>query len=236
MAKDVLEVTLTRVVHADLSRRQFLRGTGLALGTIGLAACGGGTTTTNAGPVAVGSVLDGTGGLNIYGTVMIDATNFAVDDINKKGGVLGRQLKLTAFDAQSTNDKYVQYADQLMLETKAAVIMGGITSGSREAIRPSIDKNKQLYFYNEQYEGGVCDKYVFATGVVPSQQPSTLVKWTMDNVGKTVYTLAADYNYGHISSDWVKFYLSKNGGIPLRDYIHQPSPADLFSLLTQQQP
>ncbi|MDQ2944173.1 MAG: transporter substrate-binding protein, partial [Candidatus Dormibacteraeota bacterium] len=200
MAKDELEVTLTRLIQGDLSRRQFLWGTGLALGTIGLAACGGGTTTPTAGPVPVGSVLDGTGGLNIYGTVMIDATNFAVDDINKNGGVLGRQLKLTAFDAQSTNDKYVQYADQLMLETKAAVIMGGITSGSREAIRPSIDKNKQLYFYNEQYEGGVCDKFVFATGVGPSQQLSTLVKWTMDNVGKTVYTLAADYNYGHISS------------------------------------
>src|SRR5439155_356266 len=201
----------------------------------GVAACGGGTTTTNAGPVAVGSVLDGTGGLNIYGTVMIDATNFAIDEINKKGGVLGRQLKLTAFDAQSTNDKYVQYADQLMLDTKAAVIMGGITSGSREAMRPSIDKNKQLYFYNEQYEGGVCDKYVFCTGVVPSQQLSTLVKWTMDNVGKTVYTLAADYNYGHISSDWVKFYLSKNGGTLLGVDFIPLDVADFGSILTKLQ-
>src|SRR5438034_663120 len=212
MAKDELEVTLTRVIHTDLSRRRFLQGTGLALGTIGLAACGGGTTTTNAGPVAVGSVLDGTGGLNIYGTVMIDATNFAIDEINKKGGVLGRQLKLTAFDAQSTNDKYVQYADQLMLETKAAVIMGGITSGSREAMRPSIDKNKQLYFYNEQYEGGVCDKYVFCTGVTPAQQLGTLIPWAVKEYGKKVYTLAADYNYGHISADWVKVFLGKAGG------------------------
>ena len=47
MAKDELEVTLTRVIHTDLSRRRFLQGTGLALGTIGLAACGGGTTTTH---------------------------------------------------------------------------------------------------------------------------------------------------------------------------------------------
>ena len=235
MAKNELEVTLTRLIQGDLSRRKFLWGTGLALGTIGLAACGGSTTTPTGGPVPVGSVLDGTGGLNIYGTVMIDATNFAVDDINKKGGVLGRQLKLTAFDAQSTNDKYVQYADQLMLETKAAVIMGGITSGSREAIRPSIDKNKQLYFYNEQYEGGVCDKYVFATGVVPSQQLSTLVKWTMDNVGKTVYTLAADYNYGHISSDWVKFYLNKNGGTLLGVDFIPLDVADFGSTLTKLQ-
>jgi len=236
MAKDEIEVSLTRLIERDLSRRQFLWGSGAALGSLGLAACGiGGTSTPSGGPVPVGSVLDGTGGLNIYGTVMIDATNFAIDDINKKGGVLGRQLKLTAFDAQSTNDKYVQYADQLMLETKAAVIMGGITSGSREAIRPSIDKNKQLYFYNEQYEGGVCDKYVFCTGVVPSQQLSTLVKWTMDNVGKTVYTLAADYNYGHISSDWVKFYLNKNGGTLLGVDFIPLDVADFGSTLTKLQ-
>src|SRR3989454_8908115 len=118
-----------------------------------------------------------------------------------------------------------------MLETKAAVIMGGITSGSREPIRPSIDKNKQLYFYNEQYEGGVCDKYLFATGVVPSQQLSTLFKWTMVNVGKTVYTLAADYNYGHISSDWVKFYLNNDGGTLLRGYFLPLDRADFGSIL-----
>jgi len=236
MAKDEYEVTLTRLTQGSLSRRQFLWGSGLALGTLGLAACGvNNTPAQSGGPVPVGSLLDGTGGLNIYGKVMIDATNFAVDDINKKGGVLGRQLKLTAFDTQSTNDKYVQYADQLMLETKAAVVMGGITSGSREAIRPSIDRNKQLYFYNEQYEGGVCDKLVFATGVVPSQQLSTLVKWTMENVGTTVYTLAADYNYGHISSDWVKFYLNKNGGTLLGVDFIPLDVADFGSILTKLQ-
>jgi branched-chain amino acid transport system substrate-binding protein len=236
MPKDEYEVTLTRLTQGNLSRRQFLWSSGLALGTLGLAACGVNNTPAQSGaPVPVGSLLDGTGGLNIYGKVMIDATNFAVDDINKKGGVLGRQLKLTAFDTQSTNDKYVQYADQLMLETKAAVVMGGITSGSREAIRPSIDRNKQLYFYNEQYEGGVCDKLVFCTGVVPSQQLSTLVKWTMDNVGKTVYTLAADYNYGHISSDWVKFYLNKNGGTLLGVDFIPLDVADFGSILTKLQ-
>jgi branched-chain amino acid transport system substrate-binding protein len=236
MAKDEYEVALTSLTQGNLSRRQFLWGSGLALGTLGLAACGVNNTPAQGGaPVPVGSLLDGTGGLNIYGKVMIDATNFAVDDINKKGGVLGRQLKLTAFDTQSTNDKYVQYADQLMLETKAAVVMGGITSGSREAIRPSIDRNKQLYFYNEQYEGGVCDKLVFSTGVVPSQQLSTLVKWTMDNVGKTVYTLAADYNYGHISSDWVKFYLNKNGGTLLGVDFIPLDVADFGSILTKLQ-
>jgi urea transport system substrate-binding protein len=165
-----------------------------------------------AGTITVGSILDATGPINIYGKPMIDATKLAINDINNHGGVLGQKLNLKLYDGQSTNDKYTQFATQLALRDKAVVIMGGITSASREAMRPVIDRTKTLYFYNEQYEGGVCDKYVFNTGVVPSQQLLALVPWAIKNVGKRFYVLAADYNYGHISADWVKKYAARFGG------------------------
>ncbi|VXC86343.1 conserved exported hypothetical protein [Burkholderia sp. 8Y] len=163
-------------------------------------------------PIPVGSVLDETGGLNIYGKAMVDATKLAIKSINDAGGVLGRPLKLVSYDAQSDNAKYTTYANQLALRDRVAVIMGGITSASREAIRPIADRNKTLYFYNEQYEGGVCDKNVFLTGIVPSQQIAPLVDWAIKNGKKKFYVLAADYNYGHISADWVKQYVAKAGG------------------------
>src|SRR5262245_56847033 len=150
-------------------------------------------------PIVVGSVLDETGGLNVYGKAMADATRLAIKSINDAGGVLGRPLKLVSYDAQSDNAKYTAYANQLSLKDKAVVIMGGITSASREAIRPVVARNKTLYFYNEQYEGGVCDKNVFLTGIVPSQQVAPTVDWAIKNIGKKFYVLAADYNYGHIS-------------------------------------
>jgi urea transport system substrate-binding protein len=162
-------------------------------------------------PIVVGSILDETGGLNIYGKAMADSTKLAIEDINKAGGVLGRQLKLVTYDAQSNNANYSRYANELALRDKAAVIMGGVTSASREAIRPVADRNKTLYFYNEQYEGGVCDKNEFNTGVVPSQQLAPLVDYAVKHYGKRLYVLAADYNYGHISADWVKTYAAKNG-------------------------
>ena len=163
-------------------------------------------------PIVVGSILDETGGLNIYGRAMADATRLAVKSINDAGGVLGRPLKLVAYDAQSDNAKYTLYANQLSLRDKAAVIMGGITSASREAVRPVAARNKTLYFYNEQYEGGVCDKNVFLTGIVPSQQVAPTVDWAAKNVGKRFYVLAADYNYGHISTEWVRQYVARAGG------------------------
>jgi branched-chain amino acid transport system substrate-binding protein len=54
-------------------------------------------------------------------------------------------------------------------------------------MRPIFSRNRVLYFYNEQYEGGVCDKNVFNTGVVPSQQHQALVPWAIENVGKRIH-------------------------------------------------
>lgn len=196
----------------EMNRRDALKALGLAAGTTFAAALSPGRGAAQGEEIAVGSLLDGTGPINIYGLPMIDGTKFAIDDINASGGVLGKKLRLIQLDAQSDNQIYAQYATKLLVEDKVAVLMGGITSASREAVRPVVDKYKQVYFYNEQYEGGVCDKLVFCTGVTPAQQLGTLIPWAVGQYGKKVYTLAADYNYGHISADWVKVFLQKAGG------------------------
>ena len=194
-----------------VSRRQVLRDgavAGLGMSTTVLL----GWQAKAADDIAVGSILDATGPINIYGLPMIDATKFAVDDINQSGGVLGRKLRLIEADCQSNNQVYAQNAVKLILDDKVSVLMGGITSASREAVRPVVDRYSAVYFYNEQYEGGVCDKLVFCTGVTPAQQLGVLVPWAARQHGKRFYTLAADYNYGHISADWVKVYLKAAGG------------------------
>ena len=55
----------------------------------------------------------------------------------------------------------------------------GITSASREAIRPVLKRYNTLYFYNTQYEGGVCDRNAFCTGSTPAQNVSRLVPHVM---------------------------------------------------------
>jgi len=194
-----------------VSRRQVLRD-GAVAGLGMSASMLLGRQAKAADDVAVGSILDATGPINIYGLPMIDATKFAVDAINQSGGVLGRKLRLIEADCQSNNQIYAQNAVKLILDDKVSVLMGGITSASREAVRPVVGRYSAVYFYNEQYEGGVCDKLVFCTGVTPAQQLGVLVPWAAKQHGKRFYTLAADYNYGHISADWVKVYLKAAGG------------------------
>lgn len=163
-------------------------------------------------PIKMGILEDQSGDFALVGIQKFHAAQLAVEEINKKGGLLGRQIEIIAPDTQSDNKRYQEMARKLILEDKVDVIMGGFTSASREAIRPIMEKNKMLYFYNNQYEGGVASKYTFATGAVPEHQVVTLIKAMIEQYGPRIYTIAADYNFGQITADWVKRTAEENGG------------------------
>ncbi|HYM03040.1 MAG TPA: transporter substrate-binding protein [Stellaceae bacterium] len=162
--------------------------------------------------IKVASIHDLSGGLDIYGKPMVDALTLAVEEANAAGGLLGKKIELISYDPQSNMQLYTQFAQQAAIKDKVAVVHGGITSASREVIRPVLDRFKTLYFYNTQYEGGVCDRDQFDTGVTPAQTVEKLVPYAMKKWGKKVYVIAADYNYGQITSQWVKKYTLDNGG------------------------
>jgi urea transport system substrate-binding protein len=166
----------------------------------------------SADPIVIASMYDLSGGLEAAGKPMYDVLNFAVDEINAAGGLLGREVKVVSFDTQTNMQLYAQYAQEAALKNKVAVVHGGITSASREVIRPVLDKYKTLYFYDMPYEGGVCDRNIFIDGLTPAHNTELLVSHGLKNWGKKVYTLAADYNYGQITADWVKKYVKDGGG------------------------
>ena len=58
----------------------------------------------------------------------------------------------------------------------------------------------------------MCDRNNFCTGTTPAQTVEKLVPYAMKKCGKKVYVIAADYNYGQITSQWVKKYVTDNGG------------------------
>jgi len=165
-----------------------------------------------ADPIKVAGIHDASGGLDTYGLPMIACLNFAVDEINASGGLLGREILLKNYDPQSNIQLYTQFATEAATKDKVAVVHGGITSASREAIRPILRKFNTLYFYNTQYEGGVCDRNIFCTGSTPAQNVNKLVPYVLNNWGKKVYTIAADYNYGQITSKWIAKYTREGGG------------------------
>jgi urea transport system substrate-binding protein len=167
---------------------------------------------SSAEPIKLGCLMDWTGPLSLEGKPMIQTTEYAVDQLNSAGGLLGRQIKMITYDTQSSMQLYTQYAQRLALEDKVDVIHGGLTSASREAIRPIFDRAKIPFFYNTLYEGGVCDRNTFCTGTTPAQTVNHLIAYGLKNWGKKIYILAADYNFGQITADWVKKFMKEGGG------------------------
>jgi branched-chain amino acid transport system substrate-binding protein len=135
----------------------------------------------------------------------------AVEELNNAGGLLGKKIRVVTIDPQSNMQLYAQYAQQLALKDKISALFGGITSASREVIRPVMKRFNTLYFYNTQYEGGVCDRNTFCTGQTPAQNLDKLVPYITKRWGKKIYIVAADYNYGQITSDWIKKYAKDVG-------------------------
>lgn len=192
-----------------MNRRRFLTTTSAAAGALMLPR----VSFAQDGAIKFGSVLDVSGIFDAYGTPMDMAQRLAISEINAAGGLLGRQVEIVSYDTQSDMALYTQYAQQLTRQDQVDVVQGGILSASREAIRQTLRRAETLYFYNVQYEGGVCDRNIFINGVTPAQQAEVLIPWALSRAaGKKVYILAADYNYGQITARWIQKYVTDNGG------------------------
>ncbi len=137
-----------------------------------------------------------------------------IDDINAKGGLLGRQIDLILEDSATIDSVAEAKATKLVQHDQVDVIFGGIYSSTRQAIKgPAVVKGRTLYIYPEQYEGQECDPLIFCTGPVPAQQVDPLIPWLMQQTGaKKFYLPSADYIWPHTMNKKVREVVTANGG------------------------
>jgi branched-chain amino acid transport system substrate-binding protein len=213
-----------------ISRRYFLASAGVSALAASVPL---GRAFGQSAPIKLGSVLDNSGNLDIYGKPMVMATALAVEQINAAGGLLGRKIDLIQYDTQSDIALYTKFAQQLAREDKVDVVHGGITSASREAVRQTFKRSNTLYFYNVLYEGGVCDRNVVVTGTTPAQAVEPIVAHAMKQWGDKVYVLAADYNYGQITAKWIAHYVQQRKGTVLKTDFFPLDVADFGSTIAK---
>ncbi len=199
-------------MHAG--RRRFLESSALGAAGLALGGLAWPLASQAADAVKVGVLLDLSGPLQMFGKVKEQCLRLAVEEINEKGGLLGKPIELVVYDTQSNNQLYGQYAQQLALRDKAAVVHGSITSASREVARPVLARAKTLFMMNMINEGtkGACDRNMFITGPTPGQLLDNLIPYMMKEHGKKVYIMAADYIFGQMSAEWAKQITEANGG------------------------
>jgi len=165
-------------------------------------------------PIKVGVITDQTGPLSFVGIANANVARMVIDDINARGGLLGRPVDLFLEDSETNDSVAAAKADKLANEIDVDVILGGIYSSTRQAIKgPAVVDGKKLYIYPEQYEGQESDPLIFCTGPVPAQQVEPLIPWLMRQTGaKTFFLPSADYIWPHILNEKVREAVSAEGG------------------------
>ena len=164
--------------------------------------------------IKVGVIADQTGPLSVMGIANANVARMVIDDINARGGLLGRKVDLYLEDGATIDSVAEAKATKLVQYDKVDVVFGGIFSSTRQAIKgPAVVKGKTLYIYPEQYEGQESNPLIFCTGPVPAQQVDPLIPWLMKHTGaKKFYLPSADYIWPRVMNKKVREVVTANGG------------------------
>ncbi len=167
----------------------------------------------DAGPITIGVPVGRSGANSVVAPSVVQAAQLAVDEINAKGGVLGRKLALDVADDASGAAGAQKAFDSLVYQKKVDALISMETSAARNAALPIVSKGKVPYIYTSFYEGHSCNRDLFVDAWVPEQQvPPIVDNFVKDKGAKTFFLIGSDYAFGRGMLSFAKSYIEKSGG------------------------
>jgi urea transport system substrate-binding protein len=219
----------------QFGRREFIILTSTAAGSVFLKSCASSTPTASssaspsaspaasaaAGSIKVGILHSLSGTMAISEKSVVDAEQLAIEEINKAGGVLGKQIEAVVEDGASDWPTFNEKAKKLIDQDKVATIFGCWTSASRKAVLPTFESKNHMLWYPVQYEGQECSKNIFYTGAAPNQQIEPSVDWLLQKYkGQPFFLVGSDYVFPRTANTIIKAQLAAKGGkVVGEDYI-----------------
>jgi urea transport system substrate-binding protein len=174
------------------------------------------TSVHAADTVKVGVLHSLSGTMAISETSLRDILLFTFDEINAKGGVLGKKIEPVVVDGASNWPLFAEKAKQLLEQDKTAVTFGCWTSVSRKSVLPVFEEKKGLLFYPVQYEGEELSPNIFYTAEAVGQQATPAIDYLLAQGVKKFYLLGTDYVYPQTTNlVLLEYLLSK--GVPLEN-------------------
>jgi urea transport system substrate-binding protein len=177
----------------------------------------------------IGNFLTFSGSPGIWGPTSTNSVVLAIDEINKRGGILGRELELSLYESGGPLEDVVRRAEQAVAFDEVDLIMGSHISAVRVALR-KVTRNRIPYIYTPVYEGGEHTPGVMAIGETPRWQSRPAIHW-LSEVKKASrwYLIGSDYVWPWQSHRAVKKYIAAAGGrvvgeefVPVGEDYHEP--------------
>ena len=159
-----------------------------------------------ADPIKIGVAGPFTGGSSSMGVSMRDGVRLAVDEINKSGGVIGRQLQVVERDDEAKNERGVQIAQELINKEKVTAAVGYINTGValasqrffQEAKIPVMNNVATGSIITQQFKDQP-ENYIFRNAAHDTIQAPMIVEEAVARRGfKKVAILADSTNYGQL--------------------------------------
>jgi urea transport system substrate-binding protein len=186
----------------------------LGAGAILVAATAASSVQAADDTIKVGVLHSLSGTMAISETTLKDTVLMMVDEINKKGGLLGKKVEAVVVDPRSDWPTFAEKAGELLEQDHVAAIFGCWTSVSRKSVLPVIAKDNGLLFYPVQYEGEESERGVFYTGAAPNQQAIPAVEYLMSPDGGSVKRWVlegTDYVYPRTTNKILRAFLHQKG-------------------------
>jgi urea transport system substrate-binding protein len=164
--------------------------------------------------IKVGVLHSLSGTMAISESTLKDTVLMMIDDINKKGGLLGKKVEAVVVDPASNWPLFAEKARELIAKDKVAVVFGCWTSVSRKSVLPVFEELNGLLFYPVQYEGEESSNNVFYTGAAPNQQAIPAVEYLMGKEGgeaKRWVLEGTDYVYPRTTNKILEAFLKSKG-------------------------
>ena len=164
--------------------------------------------------IKVGVLHSLSGTMAISETTLKDTILMMVDDINKKGGLLGKKVEAVVVDPASNWPLFAEKARELLVKHKVAAVFGNWTSVSRKSVLPVFEELNGLLFYPVQYEGEESSRNIFYTGAAPNQQAIPAVEYLMSEEGgaaKRWVLAGTDYVYPRTTNKILEAFLKAKG-------------------------
>ena len=172
-------------------------------------------------PIKIGLSGPFTGGSSSMGVSMRDGVKLAVEEINKKGGVMGRPIQLIERDDEAKNEVGVQVAQELINKEKVVATLGFINTGVSLAAQ-RFYQDAEIPVFNNVATGSSVTKqfpapnYIFRNAAYDTVQSTMIVEEAVGRKGlKKVAILADSTNYGQLGKDDLLKALAARGVTPV---------------------
>ncbi|WP_169545994.1 substrate-binding protein [Sneathiella aquimaris] len=173
-----------------ISRRSFVASAGAVAATagFGMPAIAAGKT------IKIGAVQPFSGGLELFGKQAQMGLDLAASEINAAGGIMGHKVEVLYEDNKTDPKTSVERARKVIQRDEVMAVSGPITSAARDAMAGTMKRLKTPLLYATNYEGGICDRYLFSFNTVPNQDTAPLIPFLKEEgVGNSYYMFGADY-------------------------------------------